>query len=276
MNKKKFAIIGNPIGHSLSPILHNYWFKKYKINAEYSLLEIKEEEIKNVIEKIRNKVIHGVNVTLPYKQKVIALLDHHINDAKESGSVNTIYLNEEKKVVGENTDIYGLQAAYFKKIIDNNALKKKALIIGAGGVSPSVIVALTKSNISDITLINRTYDKCLFLKNKFKDLKILKWETLNESIKNFDIIINATSLGLKNGKDFEILFKDYKKSLIYIDIVYNPIQTKMIKHLQSFDVKTFNGLEMFIYQGQKSFYLWNKINPEIDEELINLLSTKLK
>ena len=163
MNKKKFAIIGNPIGHSLSPILHNYWFKKYKINAEYSLLEIKEDEIKNVIEKIRNKIIHGVNVTLPYKQKVIALLDQHINDAKESGSVNTIYLNEEKKVVGENTDVYGLQAAYFKKIIDNNALKKKALIIGAGGVSPSVIVALTKSNISDITLINRTYDKCLFL-----------------------------------------------------------------------------------------------------------------
>ena len=276
MNKKKFAIIGNPIGHSLSPILHNYWFKKYKINAEYSLLEIKEDEIKNVIEKIRNKIIHGVNVTLPYKQKVIALLDQHINDAKESGSVNTIYLNEEKKVVGENTDVYGLQAAYFKKIIDNNALKKKALIIGAGGVSPSVIVALAKSNISDITLINRTYDKCLFLKNKFKDLKILKWEALNESIKNFDIVINATSLGLKNGNDFEILFKDYKKSLIYIDTVYNPIQTKMIKHLQSLDVKTFNGLEMFIYQGQKSFYLWNKINPEIDQELINLLVTKLK
>ena len=116
----------------------------------------------------------------------------------------------------------------------------------------------------------------MFLKNKFKDLKILKWEALNESIKNFDIVINATSLGLKNGNDFEILFKDYKKSLIYIDTVYNPIQTKMIKHLQSLDVKTFNGLEMFIYQGQKSFYLWNKINPEIDQELINLLVTKLK
>ena len=79
--------------------MHNYWFKKYKINAEYSLLEIKEDEIKNVIEKIRNKIIHGVNVTLPYKQKVIALLDQHINDAKESGSVNTIYLNEEKRLL---------------------------------------------------------------------------------------------------------------------------------------------------------------------------------
>tara|TARA_B100001175_G_C19414758_1_gene593020 strand:+ start:281 stop:1111 length:831 start_codon:yes stop_codon:yes gene_type:complete len=276
MNKKKFVIIGNPIAHSLSPILHNYWFKKYKISAEYSLLKIKEDEIKNVISKIKNKTIHGVNVTLPYKQKVIAHLDQHINDAKESGSVNTIYLNEDKKVIGENTDIYGLQAAYFKKIIDNNSIKKKALIIGAGGVSPSIIVALTKSNVVDITIINRTYDKCLFLKNKFKNLKILKWEELNDSVKDFDIIINATSLGLKNGKDFETLFKDYKKSLIYIDTIYNPIQTKMIKHLQSFEIRTFNGLEMFIYQGQKSFYLWNKINPEIDQELINLLVTKLK
>ena len=276
MNKKKFVIIGNPIAHSLSPILHNYWFKKYKISAEYSLLKIKEDEIKNVISKIKNKTIHGVNVTLPYKQKVIAHLDQHINDAKESGSVNTIYLNEDKKVIGENTDIYGLQAAYFKKIIDNNSIKKKALIIGAGGVSPSIIVALTKSNVVDITIINRTYDKCLFLKSKFKDLKILKWEELNDSVKDFDIIINATSLGLKNGKDFETLFKDYKKSLIYIDTIYNPIQTKMIKHLQSFEIRTFNGLEMFIYQGQKSFYLWNKINPEIDQELINLLVTKLK
>ena len=179
--KKKFGIIGSPIQHSLSPTLHNYWFKKYKINSEYSLLEIKEDEIKNVIEKIRNKIIHGVNVTLPYKQKVIALLDQHINDAKESGSVNTIYLNEEKKVVGENTDVYGLQAAYFKKIIDNNALKKKALIIGAGGVSPSVIVALTKSNISDITQLTELMTNVCF-KNKFKDL-ILEWEALNEASK---------------------------------------------------------------------------------------------
>ena len=131
MNKKKFAIIGNPIGHSLSPILHNYWFKKYKINAEYSLLEIKEDEIKNVIEKIRNKIIHGVNVTLPYKQKVIALLDQHINDAKESGSVNTIYLNEEKKVVGENTDVFGLQAAYLKEV--DEISKKKALVLEQEG-----------------------------------------------------------------------------------------------------------------------------------------------
>ena len=276
MNKKNFAIIGNPVLHSLSPTLHNYWFKKYKIEAEYKILEIDETEIKNVIDKVKEGILHGINVTLPYKQKVIPFLDQSINDARESGSVNTIYLSEEKRIIGENTDTYGLQAAYFKEIVNIGKSNKKALIIGAGGVSPSIIVSLIKSNINDITIVNRTHDKCLFLKKKFNNLKILKWEELNDSLKNYDIVINGTSLGLKNGQDFEFFFKDYKQSLIYIDTIYNPIQTKMIKHFKSLGIKTFNGLDMFIYQGQKSFYLWNKINPEIDQELINLLITKLK
>jgi|TARA_B110000881_G_C18556753_1_gene507391 shikimate dehydrogenase len=276
MNKKKYAIIGNPVAHSLSPVLHNYWFNKYKINAEYSLLNIRSDQIQNVINQIRQKIISGINVTLPYKQKVIPFIEKKINDAEESGSVNTIYLNKEEKIIGENTDVYGLQAAYFMEIMENKALKKKVLIIGAGGVSPSIIVALKKSNISDITIINRTYEKCLFLKKNFPGLQILKWADLSKSIKLFDIIINATSLGLKNGYDFEFLFDDCKDNMIYIDTIYNPIQTRMVKHLRKKEIKTYNGLDMFIYQGQKSFYLWNKINPEIDQELINLLLKNLK
>ena len=94
-------------------------------------------------------------------------------------------------------------------------------------------------------------------------------------ISNYDIIINATSLGLKNGDDFDFEFKNVKNDLIYIDTIYNPLETKTLKFLKDSKIKTFNGLEMFIYQGQKSFYLWNKINPEIDEKLINLLVSKL-
>ena len=95
-------------------------------------------------------------------------------------------------------------------------------------------------------------------------------------MKNFDIIINATSLGLKNGEDFEFKFSNVKKDVIYIDTIYNPLETKTLKHLKEEGKKVFNGLDMFIYQGQKSFYLWNKINPEIDEGLIQLLKSKLK
>ena len=119
-------------------------------------------------------------------------------------------------------------------------------------------------------------EKCIFLKKKFKNLEILPWDNLRSEIKNFDIIINATSLGLKNGEDFNFNFNGTKKEVIFIDTIYNPLETKTYKYLRDEGKKVFNGLDMFIYQGQKSFYLWNKINPEIDDELIDLLCSKLK
>ncbi len=271
---KKFGIIGNPIKHSLSPVLHNYWFKKYNIDANYSIINIeKESELPKIIEQIRGKEVSGINVTLPYKQKIVSYVDTIINDAEITSSVNTIYLDNQEIIIGENTDVFGLQAAYLKEI--DNASKKRALVIGAGGVSPSVILSLQKSGVQEISITNRTKEKCIFLKNKFNNLKIIEWENLQKIIKNYDIIINATSLGLKDSKDFDFNFDQIKSNLIYIDTIYNPLETRTLKYLKKKDIKVFNGLNMFIHQGQKAFYLWNKINPEIDEELIELLVTNL-
>ncbi len=271
---KKFAIIGNPITHSLSPVLHNYWFEKYSIEANYSIINVKDNNLDNIIKKIRDKELSGLNITLPFKQKIVSNVDILVNDAKLTSSVNTIYLNDQKKLIGENTDVFGLQAAYLKEIDDCS--KKEALVIGAGGVSPSVILSLQKSGVKNISITNRTKEKCIFLKNKFKSLKIIDWINLKENLKNFDIIINATSLGLKGGQDFDFNFDSVKSNLIYIDTIYNPLETKTLKNLKERDIKVFNGLEMFIYQGQKAFYLWNKINPEIDQKLIETLLSKLK
>ena len=271
--KKLFGIIGNPIKHSLSPYLHNYWFDKYNLDADYSIIDIKEENLEDIIHRIKNRELAGINITLPYKKKIIPNLDKLINDADLTGSVNTVYLNEKNLVIGENTDVFGLQAAYLKEI--DNAHNKKALVIGAGGVAPSVILSLQKSGIKKISIINRTIEKCFFLKKKFKYLEILNWENFEGEFSNFDIIINATSLGLKNGEDFAFNIKNFKNNLVYIDTIYNPLETKTLKHLKENNIKVFNGLEMFIYQGQKAFYLWNKINPEIDQKLINLLLSKL-
>ena len=272
--KKRFGIIGNPIKHSLSPVLHNYWFNKYNIDADYSIIEANDEELPEIIKKIKQGVYTGINVTLPFKQKIINHIDKAVNDAELTGSVNTVFLNSEKITIGENTDVYGLQAAYLKEI--DNILNKKVLVIGAGGVSPSVILSFKKSGIQNISIVNRTKEKCIFLKKKFTFLNILSWEDLSSEIKNFDIIINATSLGLKNGEDFNFNFTDTKNEVIYIDTIYNPLETKTFKHLRDEGRKVFNGLDMFIYQGQKSFYLWNKVNPEIDDELVELLNSKLK
>tara|TARA_B100001059_G_scaffold234949_1_gene279018 strand:+ start:200 stop:1018 length:819 start_codon:yes stop_codon:yes gene_type:complete len=271
--KKKFGIIGNPIKHSLSPVLHNYWFKKYSLDASYTIIEAQESDLKSIIKKIREHELTGINVTLPFKQKIINQTDKIINDAELTGSVNTILLDNDK-IIGENTDVFGLQAAYLKEI--DNCAFKNTLVIGAGGVSPSVILSLKKSGVKKISITNRTGEKCVFLKKKFNFLNILPWESLKDEIKNFDIIINATSLGLKDGEDFNFNFSNTKNEVIYIDTIYNPLETKTYKFLKEAGKKVFNGLDMFIYQGQKSFYLWNKINPEIDNGIIELLNSKLK
>ena len=271
---KKFGIIGDPIKHSLSPVLHNYWFKKYEIDANYSIIETKESDLQDITNKIKRGDLIGINITLPYKQKIVPYLDVLINDAEITSSVNTIYLDENGTIVGENTDVFGLQAAYLKEV--DNISRKNVLIIGAGGVSPSVILSLKKSGVKEISIINRTREKCIFLKKKFPILKIKDWNNLENEIANFDIIINATSLGLKHGKDFSFNFEPTKKNLIFIDTIYNPLETKTLKYLKDKGLKVFNGLDMFIHQGQKAFYLWNKINPEIDQKLIDILLSKLK
>ena len=172
------------------------------------------------MEKIKDKTYSGINITLPYKQKIVPYLDLLVNDAETTSSVNTIFLNDENTIVGENTDVFGLQAAYLKEV--DEAKNKKALVIGAGGVSPSVILSLQKSGVKNISIVNRTKEKCIFLKKNLKNLSILNWNNLENEIKNFDIIINATSLGLKNGEDFDFDFNGCKENLIYIDTIYNP------------------------------------------------------
>ena len=276
MTKKNFGIIGNPLSHSLSPVLHNFWHEKYKLSANYSLIEIGLNEIEEVIKKIRNKELQGINVTIPYKQAVIPFLDLIISDAKETISVNTISLNERDQVVGNNTDVYGFEQGFINKLRDQNLEKNKVLILGAGGVTPSVIYALLKKGIKQIFLANRTIKKSEDIKKKFPYIEIIIWEKIEAAAENMDIIINTTSLGLKNGIDFKEEFKVIKKNLIYFDVIYNPEETTMIKKFKKRNIETYNGLEMFIYQGQKSFFLWNKINPELDKELKQNIMLKLK
>lgn len=276
MIEKKFGIIGKPLSHSLSPFLHNSWYKKYKISANYSLIEIEINEIEKVIKKIKNKELQGINVTIPYKQAVMPFLDLLKDDARETLSVNTVNLNSEGKIVGSNTDVFGFEQGFINKLNIQNLEQSRVLILGAGGVTSSVIFALAKKNIKQIAISNRTIKKAEDIKKKFPFVDIVKWSSVEESAVNVDIIINATSLGLKNGENFEQEFNVIKSNLIYYDVIYNPTETMMIKKLKKKNIETYNGLEMFIYQAQKSFFLWHKINPELDNETKQNILSKLK
>jgi len=276
MKEKKFGIIGKPLSHSLSPSLHSFWFRKYNIFANYSLIEIELNEIEGVIQQIRNNQLQGINVTVPYKQAVIPFIDLLINDSKKTLSVNTIGLNKEGQVFGSNTDVYGLEQGFTNKLDRRNLDQNTVLILGAGGVTLSVIYVLLKNKIKQISISNRTIKKAEDIKKQFPFIEIIKWENVEVIAENVDIIINATSLGLKNGCEFKQEFKVTKPNLIYFDVIYNPVETGIIKKFKKRKIQTYNGLEMFIYQAQKSFSLWNNIKPEIDDELKLKMIAKLK
>ena len=187
---KKFLVIGNPINHSLSPKLHNHWLKENNIDAVYEKLLLTESDIKEIISEIRNNKIQGVNVTVPFKISVKPFMDELTPLAKETGSINTIY-KKNNKIIGDNTDVGGFESAI--KHIGYNVSGKRAFILGAGGVSPSIISALNKMGVAEIFLSNRTKEKAENLKKTYPNLKIINWGDTPKS----ELIINATSLGLK-------------------------------------------------------------------------------
>ena len=263
---KKFLVVGNPIEHSLSPKLHNYWIKKNNLKASYDKKFLVQDEIQQLILDVREEKIQGLNVTVPFKKTIIPFLDILSDEAKNSQSVNTIYKNE-GKIIGDNTDIDGFKIGLetTNQIIKN----KEALILGAGGVVPSIIIALKKMQISKIYLSNRTESKALDVKKLFPEIKIIEWG----KVSNFDIIINATSIGLDNKNEISIDYKNISQDKFFYDVIYNPEETNFLKKAKEFGAHTENGKMMFVYQAQKAFFMWHNILPLIDDETLNLLNT---
>ena len=261
---KKFLVIGNPIDHSLSPKLHNYWIKKNNIDAIYEKQKIEKNDLKNIILQVKEKKIHGINVTVPFKKLVIPYLDELTLEAKKTQSVNTIYL-ENNKILGHNTDVGGFETSINKSNID--LTNKNVLILGAGGVAPSIIYALTKMNVSKITLSNRTKEKAKNLNNIFKEINVIEWGELS----NFDMIINATSLGLKKEDKLNLDFSLINKNKLFYDVIYNPKETNFLKTGKNLGNITINGKLMFIYQAFLAFKIWHNVKPNVDEEVLKLL-----
>ena len=261
---KKFLVIGNPIDHSLSPKLHNYWIKKNKINAIYEKQKLENSDLEKLLFQVKEKKIYGINVTVPFKNSIIPFLDELTLGAKATKSVNTIYL-ENNRIIGHNTDIGGFETSIYKSNI--NLENKKILILGAGGVVPSIIYALTKMKVSEITLSNRTQEKAENLKKHFKDIKIIKWG----DIIDFDMIINATTLGLKEKDKINLNFPSSCKNKLFYDVIYNPKETIFLKTGKNLGNNIINGKLMFIYQALLAFDIWHKLKPEVNEEVLKLL-----
>ena len=276
---KKYLVIGNPIGHSLSPLIHNYWIKKYcLIDSIYEKRKIEEKDLENIIKEIREDEIVGVNVTVPFKKLIIPFLDELDFSAEETQSVNTLF-KINNKIVGYNTDRNGFWDTiknFYPTTKDSRKPPplegKHIFILGAGGVTSSVISALKSGGANNIILSNRTKEKANQLKKLFPELEVLDW---GKRPSLCDIVINTTSIGLTKNEEIKVDFSDYDKNFhknfLFYDLIYNPKETVFLKKARLRGNKTMNGKMMFLNQAKYAFNIWTNIMPEIDEEVITLL-----
>ena len=261
---KKYLVIGNPINHSLSPKLHNYWIKQNRLDAIYEKKKVNDNDLKDLILNIKKGNIKGVNVTVPFKNATIPYLDELSDEAKITQAVNTIYLKD-TKVIGHNTDIEGFKNAIKKINFDFN--NKKIFILGAGGVVPSIIYASMKMGSSEILISNRTKERAQKVKNIFDNIKLINWG----EVPNFDVIINATSLGLNKGDKVDLDFTKIGKNKLFYDVIYNPSKTDFLNKGKTLGNQCENGKLMFVYQAFSAFKLWHGIEPKINDETMKLL-----
>ena len=283
---KKYLVIGNPIEHSLSPILHNYWIKKNNIDAIYEKKLLEEKELEILCKEVREGKIEGLNVTVPFKEKIIKYMDILSEDASSSKAVNTVYKlsrGGENKLIGDNTDIYGFKKSLPIVFRTTGHGSCGAIILGAGGASRAIIIALGHLGIDTFAIINRTKDKAKKLMQEINPEKydpdlIYSWCKDEDRMFNTKprIIVNCTSLGLKKDDTISLDFSKYKKNIfnkdiIFYDLIYNPAETNFLKKAKETGQEAINGKMMFIYQAQQSFKKWHNVLPDVNQEVIDLL-----
>ena len=257
----KLFVIGKPLEHSMSPIIQNYWLKKYSKPYSYSKKEVNKDYLPKIIDQIEERKIIGVNVTIPYKKDIFNLLVNLDKNAFYSKAVNTIYKKNDS-VFGENTDGAGFCKALEKE--KNFKIKNKnILVLGCGGASFGIVSELVNRNAKTIVISNRTKERSFELIENFRrsttEFKIMEWNKIEPGPKT-DLIINTTSYGMKENQAIKIDMKNLKNTTIYSDIIYKPRKTLTMKNFEKNGFTTQNGLGMLINQAAESFRLWFNIN----------------
>ena len=265
---KVCAIIGDPVGHSLSPVMHNAAFKELGLNIVYVAFPVKTNMLEDAILGARSLGLLGLNVTMPHKHAVIQYLNETDATAKAMGVVNTI-LNERGKLFGYNTDGKGAMIALQENRVDPE--EKKILLLGAGGAAKAIAFQAAQET-DELGILNRTENKAKQLAeliNKTFGTKVtgrtLSAEVLKEELETTDILVNATSVGMSPDVNASPVPADLLHSgLCVMDIVYNPLETKLLKDAKIVGAKVVSGLEMLLYQGAVAFEIWTNCPAPVD------------
>lgn len=256
------GLIGHPVGHSLSPQMHNRMFKALNIDYRYVAFDVEESNLEDAIKGIKALNIRGANITIPHKVNVMKYLDIISSEAKAIGAVNTI-VNQNGTLIGHNTDGEG----YVRSLIEETKIDltdKGVIILGAGGAAKAISYTLGNYPLKEIIICNRNREKSMKIKNNLEiDALAIDYDEIIHFIKKADIIINTTSVGMTPNLNQSLIKKEWIQShQVVSDIVYNPLETKLLKDASSRGATVHSGLGMFIYQGVFAFEKWTEISPD--------------
>ncbi len=274
-NDFKLGVLGYPLSHTLSPMIHNYWLSNYELNGIYEKVEVSP---KNLSDFFSNNILQfrGLNVTIPHKVDVFNYMDEVSDSAKVIGAINCITVSD-SKLIGSNTDADGFMQGLVNAHSSINFENKNALVIGAGGASRAIIHALQMKSVKNISVTNRSHDRLQSLKQIFDDkISVIDWASIYEEIKNFNLIINCTSLGMLGKDDIKFDLSHQKEKSLVVDLVYNPLETGFIAEARRNHHDYLNGIPMLLNQAALSWVRWLGINPRITDELISNISNSIR
>lgn len=262
------GVIGDPIEHTLSPTMHNAAFEALKLDYVFLAFKVKSAEVGNAMSGMRALGIHGLNVTMPHKNAVVKYLDEVDPAGKVIGSTNTI-LNKNGRLLGFNTDGVGALNALEQNGVEPRG--KKVLLLGAGGAAKAIAFTLMQE-VDELVILNRTpkpaTELANLLKQKFNKKVIanaLTPETIKDNLADSDVLINATSVGMKpNANQTPVPPEWLKPDLAVMDIVYNPLETKLAKDAKAVGAKVVSGVEMLVHQGVASFEIWTACKAPVE------------
>lgn len=270
--KKLFGVLGNPIGHSMSPVMHNDLFSLYNIDAEYLPFLVQEDELRDAVNGLRALGAGGFNVTVPHKSSIIPFLDEVDELAASIGAVNTV-VNKDGKLIGYNTDGLG-----FLKGLDaylTNIEGQKILVIGAGGAARAIYFTLAKEKPIQIDIANRTLEKAVQLIEECPysiSSKALTLKDASSELGEYDLIIQTTMIGMEpNITEQPITLEYLRENSVVCEIIYNPLETRILLEAKSIGARVQNGIDMFVYQGALAFEKWTGIFPDIQRMKENVL-----
>ncbi len=271
----KAGVIGHPIKHSKSPVIHNYWIEKYGFEGAYKTIDIAPENLKSDVQRLVDEGYKGFNVTIPHKESIMQLCDDVAHNAKVIGAVNTVTI-EDGKLNGTNTDGYGFIHNILGNTADFEFEGKRAAILGAGGATRAIASALIGEQIEQIVLLNRTKERAEKLAEDIafvSDLIIVEdWENRSAALEGVDLLVNATSLGMDGQAPLDIDLSALPASALVNDIVYSPLETQLLKDAKARDLQYVTGIGMLLHQARPAFKSWFGVLPDVTDELTNMVS----